>query len=338
MTEILILTGYLGAGKTTTLTNILKTVPPQKKIAVVINEFAAIGIDGKIVSQDGMEVKELSNGCVCCSKGRELKDTLRLLKDKHSPELIILETTGVASIEPILRIADETGIPVRGVVTLIDAHRLLNSNGFGKVSQKQLKLSSVAIINKADLVTPEKAVCFVNRTKFINPKLNVIVASFGRVSFKQISNIPRFTFTIAQHNLAVRALKAFFPGLGMDDASRHLSRSGIKSVSFETATAIDRNRFDVFIAHLPKSTQRAKAILHFAGEAQPQLFQYASGLISLEPHLEKTKKSSIVIIGKFSQIRRFTLLQQLRKLKQKSSFLPSISEAASNAKYFLKSM
>ncbi len=124
----------------------------------------------------------------------------------------------------------------------------------------------------------------------------------------------------------------------MDDASRHLSKSGIKSVSFQSATPIDRNRFDTFIARLPKATQRAKGIICFAGEPQHQLFQYASGLVSLEPHMEKTMKSSIVLIGKFSQFQRLMLLQQMGRLRQKTSHLPKISDAVSNTKYFLKSM
>src|SRR3989338_271508 len=119
-TPISILTGYLGAGKTTLLRRLLAS---GKKIAIIMNEFGEISIDSKVVKGKNVKIKELSGGCVCCSITGEFEKAVKEIVKKAEPEIIILETTGVADPEPIIAdIRDNLeSIKLDSVITICDA-------------------------------------------------------------------------------------------------------------------------------------------------------------------------------------------------------------------------
>src|SRR5262245_58853273 len=94
--------GFLGSGKTTFILNILKEIGPRKRIAVIVNELGAVGIDGSLIQSQTAEVVELTSGCVCCSLSPELKKQVIEIKNRYNPEILIIEPTGAASVTGVL--------------------------------------------------------------------------------------------------------------------------------------------------------------------------------------------------------------------------------------------
>ncbi len=312
MTTVKIITGFLGAGKTTTLNNILKTIPEERNVAVVVNEFAVIGVDGKMLTQDGVEIKQLSNGCVCCTKKTELRETLRHLMKNYDPELILIETSGVASIEPLLQTVKDVGASFGGIITVVDSKRFADSSGFGKIAKKQIMLSSLVVINKIDLVSDTLLEYLGHSVHRLNPIAKMMLSEQGSLYFSDIDELPSVALPQPRTSAFKTMLGTLFPAWALDDSSKHIKKSGVNSVSYETTQPLDRNKFDKFIDNLPRSIYRAKGFVHFLGDEQPYRFQYASGMIAIEE--DETENSQIVLIGKMSFLDRLRWISKLKQL------------------------
>ena len=150
-TPLILLSGYLGAGKTTLLKHILKH--SDKKIAVLMNEFGEVGIDTIEVQKENIAVKELLEGCVCCSLQGELEAGLQEIIKEYSPELIIVETTGIAEADNlVVDIKDINTIKLDAVITVVDAdimQRFPDLQGSAKI---QIATADLLLLNKIDLV------------------------------------------------------------------------------------------------------------------------------------------------------------------------------------------
>ena len=121
MIQSFIITGFLGVGKTTMLTNTVKKYFPDKKVAIVVNEFGDIGIDGNILSNVYSEVLEISEGCICCQLAEEFESGVIEIMNKYDPEIIFVETSGASEPFPIFLSLQNLGISVEGVICVVDA-------------------------------------------------------------------------------------------------------------------------------------------------------------------------------------------------------------------------
>ena len=150
-TPLLLLAGYLGAGKTTLLKHILKHT--DKKIAVLMNEFGEIGVDTKEIQKENIAVKELLEGCVCCSLQGELEAGLKEIITTYSPDLIIVETTGIAEADNlVVDIKEMDLITLDAVITVVDAdimQRFPTISGSAKI---QIEAADLLLLNKVDIV------------------------------------------------------------------------------------------------------------------------------------------------------------------------------------------
>lgn len=184
-----IISGFLGAGKTTLLRSLMEQ-SSHKKIAIIVNEFGSLGIDGDILKNCGVpgctedNIVELANGCICCTVADEFLPTMEALLDrKDPPEHIIIETSGLALPKPLIKAFNwpsiKTRMTVDGVVTLVDSPAVLagqfaddpdavaqqraadqsldHDNPLHEVFEDQLCSADLVILNKIDLVTPEQA-------------------------------------------------------------------------------------------------------------------------------------------------------------------------------------
>ena len=209
---VTILTGFLGAGKTTTLNQIIKD-NPGKKLVVIENEFGEINIDHELVINIDEGVYEMSNGCVCCTMSGELEEILnRIVEEQTGTDHLIIETTGLADPGPVaLRFLSDydTQINYRldGVVCLIDAKFIRNQLEETVEAGKQLAVADLILINKSDLLEELEVLALVELVGNINPYAIVMAGSFGQISDKQ--NI--LAINAYDANNTVHAIEKTFP-------------------------------------------------------------------------------------------------------------------------------
>ena len=276
-TPISILTGYLGAGKTTLLKNILSQA--KEKVAVIMNEFGEIDIDSKIIKGKNVNIAELAGGCVCCSLTGEFELAVKEVIKKYKPDLIIVETTGVA--EPDALIFDiENELPnlkLDSIITLVDADAFFKFP-LGKTGKIQIEMADIILLNKIDLVDNKTTEKIENEIKKLNLRANIIETNFAKIDNKLLFGI-----------YSKKAIKNEF---------NHYSKS-IEFFSFESDKNFDKDKFEDFIKKLPKEIYRAKGFIRLNNKFY--LFNYVAQKYSLEEF--KTDKTQLVFIGE--KIKKF---------------------------------
>lgn len=183
-----IVTGFLGVGKTTLLNHCLAQKPEQERWAVVVNEFGQIGVDAQLIdASEGVQVKELPGGCLCCSLGLTLSVTLVNLLQKFRPDRLFIEPTGLghpAGVIDLLRSEQFAEVlRLQPVITLLDPRQLDDPRVLAhEVFQDQIALADLLVLNKIDLATSAQRQQAQERAAaFFPPKLAVIEIEQGRL-------------------------------------------------------------------------------------------------------------------------------------------------------------
>lgn len=317
---VTILTGFLGAGKTTLINQLLKQAD-NERIAIVENEFGAVNIDGQLLSgSNAVEVVELSNGCVCCSVRGELTEALQeLLRKRDSGELqidrLILETTGLADPAPIIQtfFVDETireRIVLDAVVCLVDAEHILKQLDEHRVAASQIGFADCLIVGKSDRVSESELSDVVTRLRAINNRSQVLQVNFGQVPKHHWIGIHAFELSDAlainqgYHLLSETNEPVLKPLLQRSTPSKSWDDS-IQAVAFE-APDLDIKKIGGFMEEMialhGNDMLRYKGVLSIADQNQRLIvqgihkvvgFDYGSEWLSTE-----SRQSLLVIIGR----------------------------------------
>ena len=200
-----ILTGFLGSGKTTLLQRVLSEAHGQK-IAVIENEFGEENIDNEIlVHDDGEQIIQMSNGCVCCTIREDLRATLQLLAAKKRKglldfERVIIETTGLADPGPVAQtffMDDEIAesFLLDSIITLVDAKHAAQQLDDRLEAQRQVGFADQIFISKADLVSKDELEALQHRLKHMNPRAPQRVVHFGEVALGEVLDLRGFNLT-----------------------------------------------------------------------------------------------------------------------------------------------
>lgn len=192
MIKIYLITGFLGAGKTTMLKNLIAEWK-NKKLAVIINEFGKEGIDGKVVSETGVLTEEINNGSIFCScKLDRFLEVLQSVVQKQ-PEIIVVEASGLADPTQVRKILEEVRfkeeIEFQGSICLVDSKYFNKVINTAKVSSKQVKVSDIALINKIDLISEYELKQIEDTLKQLNPYLKVYHTLYGKVELEWIESL-----------------------------------------------------------------------------------------------------------------------------------------------------
>jgi G3E family GTPase len=272
-TPITLVTGPLGSGKTTLLQHILATRPA--KIAIVMNEFGEIGIDAKVIEGKNVRIAELGGGCVCCSLLGEFEAAVNEIIEKVVPEIIVVETTGLAEPEALVFNIQEALPQCRldGVVSVIDADMLVRFPELGHTTRLQIEGADILLLNKIDLVDAKQIHPLERKLREINPSAAIIRTERCRID-------PELLFGIG------REKKVAPP--------RHEHQPEFESITFGSEKTFSRDCFERFADALPSNVIRAKGFVRFPDGAQ--LFNFVAGRWELEPF--ESDQTQLVFIGK----------------------------------------
>jgi putative photosynthetic complex assembly protein 2 len=177
-----VVSGFLGAGKTTFMRARLQTAGPRT--VVLVNDFASVGVDGSLLRERGADVVELPNGCICCSLRKDLAEQLKSVVAQFSPERVLIEPSGVADLASLLGVMQGPDLKplVRNlsVTTIVDGGAFLRD--YGRLPAQldaQARLSSMLVLNKTDLVGTAELMMVETTLRGLNPTAPILRASFG---------------------------------------------------------------------------------------------------------------------------------------------------------------
>jgi G3E family GTPase len=287
-TPITLVTGPLGSGKTTLLRHILATHPA--KLAIVMNEFGEIAIDTKVVEGKNVRIAELGGGCVCCSLLGEFEAAVNEIIEKVAPEMIIVETTGLAEPEALVFNIQEALPQCRldGVVSVIDADMLVRFPELGHTTRLQIEGADILLLNKIDLVDATQIEPLEKKLREINPTAAIVRTERCRID-------PELLFGIG------RERKVAHP--------EHKHQPEFESFAFSSDKAFSRDCFERFADNLPAAVIRAKGFVRFIDGAQ--LFNFVAGRWELEPF--DANRSELVFIGKNIAAEKESILRALNE-------------------------
>jgi G3E family GTPase len=266
---ISILTGFLGSGKTTLLGHLLATGMAGRRVALIVNEIGEIGIDGRVI--EGINVErmiELSSGCICCTASPEFVLSVEEIIATVGPELIVIETTGLADPWSMIQQVRGADYVLDSVVTVVDAANLEATLARSDVVRWQIEAADFLVLNKLDLVDAEGLAATRARLDALNHRA---------VRFETVQGALASDLLFAPA-LAPRPERPV-PGHSSAD---HLAREGFGSFVLRGNEPLDRKRFEAFLGNLPPAIYRAKGFVHCSDATWPTLFQYVAGRLQYE--------------------------------------------------------
>ncbi len=181
--EMLIVAGFLGSGKTTLLLSVIERIIERtgKKVVIVVNDFGTVGIDGKVMSKYGLNVKELASGCICCTLGADLLQTVQDIEAAIDPDLLVIEPTGVAdpsAIVSAMEMYEGKGLSRIISAVIVDASRFdVILKALGRPLTKQVEAADLILINKMDTVSASEVERMTARLRDINSTKPIIPIS-----------------------------------------------------------------------------------------------------------------------------------------------------------------
>ena len=157
MTKVDIISGFLGAGKTTLIGKLLKEALQGEQVVLIENEFGEIGIDGGFLKDSGVEIREMNSGCICCSLVGDFGTSLKEVVDTYHPDRIIIEPSGVGKLSDILAIVKSVeGLTLNSYSTVVDAKRCaIYHKNFREFFDDQISTAACVILSRTQMVSPE---------------------------------------------------------------------------------------------------------------------------------------------------------------------------------------
>jgi len=297
MIQSFIITGFLGVGKTTMLTNTVKEHFSDKKVAIVVNEFGDIGIDGNILSNVYSEVLEISEGCICCQLAEEFESGVLEIINKYNPEIIFVETSGASEPFPIFLSLQNLGVSVEGVICVVDSKNL-DSYKDNSTAKYQIGGSNIIVLNKTDLVSDDELEAVKKDVIQIKDEYNIKNTLTGKTIFNS------YVINNAEQGVVNREV---FEGvykvdeiIGLARDYQHLDHTANDSITQKVAYLkedIEFNDVDEVLNNLPKSIYRVKGVVKVKDVPNPIVINYSFGNVSFEELDTYTEPSIMIFIG-----------------------------------------
>ncbi|HEV7816808.1 MAG TPA: GTP-binding protein [Janthinobacterium sp.] len=296
-----VISGFLGAGKTT-LVNHLLGQHGDARIGIVVNEFGEVGVDGQLIVANDEAVIEIRNGCVCCTVRTDLVLGVKELLARSDMRIdrLIIETSGMADPAPVLQTfladADLLGrVELESVVTVADAFHIRGQLG-DEIVREQIVFADVVVLNKVALLDNVQRGAVERELRKLNPGAVFIATDQAQVAPGALLGVQRFSLP---------NLLAIEPGI-LEEEHDHEHDESITSCSVITADALDPERFNSWINRLVQQQGeqllRMKGVLNFRGEARQFYCHSVHMLLDARPGRRwsdgEARESRFVFIGR----------------------------------------
>ena len=194
MTKIDIISGFLGAGKTTFIQKLLSDALKGENVVLIENEFGEIGVDSGFLKNAGIEIREMNQGCICCSLVGDFESSLKEVIEQYHPDRILIEPSGVGKLSDIISavkaVAENLDVKLDGAVTVVDATKakLYNKN-FGEFFDDQIRYATSVVLSRMDIASSQKAGEAVDIVRGVNPHANLITTALADLSGEKLLEI-----------------------------------------------------------------------------------------------------------------------------------------------------
>lgn len=293
---IILITGYLGSGKTTLMQNILRQ--EKRKVALIVNDMGSINIDADLISKSGnqvvqVEMVELQNGCICCTLKDEFMAEIERLSADKSIDAIFVEASGISEPSSIAgafvnyeESTEATRVYLKTIVSVVDVDRIYREflydltleedNEDGDVINlimDQIEFCNILLLNKTDLLTEEQLEEVKSGLRNIQQKAEMITSNYGNIDLEILFEAEDFDFDEVEASSSVqRALN----NCEHEDEHACVDEYGISSFVFEEKAPFDRNAFNRFVENYPEALIRSKGYIWFSDDwKHVQLFEQA---------------------------------------------------------------
>ncbi len=244
--KVLVVGGFLGSGKTSTIIRLGKEFSDAgQKVAIIVNEIGEVGLDGDVISKYGLDMQEITNGCICCTLKVSMKATMTLLYRQYNPDIVLVEPTGIAFPEVIkndVELMELKGTTVQPLVTLIDGSRfkqlMKEARNF---AMRQIIDAEILGINKIDLIDEIRIPIIEASVQQLNPKAKVILLSASKKD-EHWDNFVKLAMTEVPENRAMHEYHTTSPdttiidevtGKPVEETLNSIEASGIASYATE---------------------------------------------------------------------------------------------------------
>ena len=177
MIKIDVISGFLGAGKTTLIKKLFASDLKNEKVVLIENEFGEIGVDGAFLKDSGVQIKEINSGCICCSLVGDFSKSMKEIVEKFNPDRIIIEPSGVGKLSDIIKAIEKVEEPLKIniVATVVDGGKCkMYFKNFGEFYDDQIKQANTVIVSKTDKLGEEKILAAVELIKSLNPHATIV--------------------------------------------------------------------------------------------------------------------------------------------------------------------
>lgn len=213
MTKVDIISGFLGAGKTTLISKLLKEALNGEQVVLIENEFGEIGIDGGFLKDSGVEIREMNSGCICCSLVGDFGTSLKEVVDKYHPDRIIIEPSGVGKLSDVIKAVKdlhiENEIKLNSASTVADASKCkVYMKNFGEFFNNQIEHAGTIILSRTQNISEEKLNKAIELIRQLNPNAHIITTPWDDIEGTQILGAMENVTNLELEMLAEAAEKA----------------------------------------------------------------------------------------------------------------------------------
>ncbi|RLJ71206.1 G3E family GTPase [Hydrogenivirga caldilitoris] len=292
MTPAYVITGFLGSGKTTLLLNSAKEYFRDKKVAVIVNEFGEVGVDGKVLQNAYSKVMELPEGCICCTLHAEFEKGLAQIRADYNPEVLFVETSGASEPFPVMMSLQNLGCSIEAVICVVD------SKNFHKYRENptalhQIGSSNVIVLNKADLVDEEELKNLEGEIRDLWERYKLKNLFTGEEIFKRVA-----VYRAVYGKVPPEVFSGSYTMKELIDIPSHAHELKLSQEVLLLEEPVNYEELEKFINSLPETIVRAKGIVRLEHSPNPVLVNYSFGLFEIGTEVPDFRgRSFLILIG-----------------------------------------